>query len=203
MIASGKILWLPEGDIESRHIPWDTEGSTGSRNPAGVRIDPETALKSTVVLACARVLAESMASLPLHLYRYIPTGGKEIARDHPLYHRLRIAPNSWQTSFEWLEQQVLWLALWGNAYNLIVPGNAGFATEIQPLHPSRMKPERLENGRIRYKYRNENGTSETFTQDQIMHVRWLSDDGLEGMVPVELARDAVPTDRLQVHELHR
>lgn len=195
MIASGKILWLPEGDIESRHIPWDTEGSTGSRNPAGVRIDPETALKSTVVLACARVLAESMASLPLHLYRYIPTGGKEIARDHPLYHRLRIAPNSWQTSFEWLEQQVLWLALWGNAYNLIVPGNAGFATEIQPLHPSRMKPERLENGRIRYKYRNENGTSETFTQDQIMHVRWLSDDGLEGMVPVELARDAIALAR--------
>jgi HK97 family phage portal protein len=136
-----------------------------------------------------------MASLPLHLYRYIPTGGKEIARDHPLYHRLRIAPNSWQTSFEWLEQQVLWLALWGNAYNLIVPGNAGFATEIQPLHPSRMKPERLENGRIRYKYRNENGTSETFTQDQIMHVRWLSDDGLEGMVPVELARDAIALAR--------
>jgi HK97 family phage portal protein len=190
MITQSRILWLPNG-AEDRHVSWDDVSPSSTRNPSGVRIDSDTALQSTVVLACARVLAESLAALPLHLYEYLPGGGKAPAKEHPLYRRLHVSPNSWQTAFEWREQQVLWLALWGNAYNLLVPGAAGFATELWPLHPSRMKPERIENGRIRYKYRDENGREETYTQDQIMHIRWLSDDGLEGMVPVELARDAI------------
>lgn len=190
MITQNRILWLPNG-VEERHVAWDDVSPSSIRNPSGLRIDSETSLQSTVVLACARVLAESIASLPLHLYEYLPQGGKAPAREHPLYRRLHVAPNSWQTAFEWREQQVLWLCLWGNSYNLLVPGSAGFATELWPLHPSRMKPERVENGRIRYKYRDENGREETYSQDQIMHIRWLSDDGINGMIPVELARDAI------------
>jgi HK97 family phage portal protein len=190
MIAQNRILWLP-GDAEDRHVSWDDTSPSSSRNPSGIRIDSDTAIQSTVVLACARVLAESLASLPLHLYEYLPGGGKAPAKQHPLYRRLHVAPNSWQTAFEWREQQVLWLALWGNSYNLISPGSAGFATELLPMHPSRMTPERIENGRIRYKYRDEKGREEIYTQDQIMHIRWLSDDGVNGMVPVELAKDAI------------
>lgn len=189
MITNSRILWLPD-DEESRH--WDDAGGSASaRNPAGVRIDSESALESTVVLACARVLAESISSLPLQLYRRLADGGKEIAREHPLYRRLRVAPNSWQTSFEWLEQQVLWACLWGNAYCHIRSGEAGAVDQLIPLHPSRMKVETIENGRLRYRFRNERGTEELFTQDEIFHVRWLSDDGVRGMVPVELARDAI------------
>lgn len=191
-----RILWLPS-DIEMRE--WDEPGRS-SRRPSGVRVTPESSIQSTAVLACVRVLAESVASLPLHLYRYLPNGGKEIAREHPLYRRLRVAPNSWQTSFEWLEQQVFWLGLWGNAYSLIVPGQAGFATELQPLHPSRMQVELIENGKLRYRYRTERGGEETYTQDQIMHVRWLSDDGIRGMVPTEIAEDAIGLAR--ACELH-
>lgn len=190
MITQSRILWLPNG-VEDRHVAWDDMSPSSVRNPSGLRIDSETSLQSTVVLACARVLAESIASLPLHLYQNLAEGGKAPAREHPLYRRLHIAPNSWQTSFEWREQQVLWLCLWGNSYNLLIPGSAGFATELHPLHPSRMTPERIENGRIRYKYRDEHGREETYTQDQIMHIRWLSDDGINGMIPVELARDAI------------
>ena len=188
MIAS-RILWLPDG-TEQRDFGWD--GGASSRNPSGVKIDSDTAIQSTVVLACARVLAESIASLPLHLYRRTTDrAGKTIAREHPLYRRLHTAPNSWQTSFEWREQQVLWLALWGNSYNEIRPGAAGAVSELWPLHPSRMKVERIENGRLRYRFRDEKGTEVIYSQDQIMHIRWMSDDGVNGMVPVELARDAI------------
>ena len=121
MITQNRILWLP-GDAEDRHVAWDDTSHSSGRNPSGIRIDSDTALQSTVVLACARVLAESLASLPLHLYEHLPSGGKIPAREHPLYRRLHVSPNSWQTSFEWREQQVLWLALWGNSYNLLVPG---------------------------------------------------------------------------------
>ena len=189
-MSEQKILWLPAS--EARHFNWDDGGgSIGSRNPSGVRVDPETALRSTVVLACARVLAESIAGLPLQLLRRLPDRGKEIAREHPLYRILHDAPNSWQTSFEWREQSMLHLCLWGNAYSEIRPGAAGAVTELWPLHPSRMKVERIENGRLRYKYREESGSETVYNQDQIMHLRWLSDDGVNGMVPVELARDAI------------
>lgn len=190
--SSTRILWLPTGDVDSRH--WDFESGTAggsNRNPSGVRVDPETALRSTVVLACVRVLATSVAGLPLHLYRRQPDGGKSIAREHPLYRVLHTSPNGWQTSFEFREQLMLHLCLHGNAYVEIRAGSAGFASELLVLHPSRMKVERIENGRLRYKYREDTGGETVYTQDQISHIRWLSDDGVQGMVPVELARDAI------------
>jgi HK97 family phage portal protein len=187
-VSDTRILWLPTS--EARHFGWD-DGSSSRRNPSGIRVDPDTALQSTVVLACARVLAESVAGLPLHLLRRLADGGKEIAREHPLYGILHDAPNPWQTSFEWREQAMLHLCLHGNAYSEIRSGAAGAVTELWPLHPSRMRVEQIENGRLRYKYREENGAETAYTQDQIMHLRWLSDDGIHGMVPVELARDAI------------
>jgi HK97 family phage portal protein len=193
--ASQRILWLP-GD-ESRSMGW--EGG-GNRTAAGIKVNADTALQCTVVLGCIRVLAESVASLPLHLFKRLPGGGKEVAREHPLYKILHDAPNSWQTSFEWREQQMLHLCLHGNSYSELRSGRAGAVSEIVSLHPSRMKCERIENGRLRYRYREESGSETIYTQDQIMHLRWLSNDGVMGMVPIELARDAIALAR--ACELH-
>lgn len=184
---AGRILWLPGGD--QRSLDFDFDGFSG-RSHSGIRITPDNALASTVVLACARVLSETVASLPLHIYRR-GENGKDVAREHPLYSVLHETPNAWQTSFEWREQSMLHLCLYGNAYSEIRSGAAGAVSELIPLHPSRMQVERIENGRLRYKYREPNGSETVYVQDQIMHVRWLSSDGVVGMVPVELARDAV------------
>jgi len=193
MIApANRILWLPEGDARS----WDYE--SGGRNPSGVRIDPESALRATVVLACVRVLSASVAGLPLHLYRRMSGGGKELARDNPLYRVLHDTPNSWQTSYEWRETLMLHLLTHGNAYCEI--RGAGDSRQLIPLHPSRMRVERLENGRLRYTYRETRGSSTVYSQDAIMHLRWLSDDGVNGMVPVDIAGDAIGLARaLEIH----
>ena len=188
MIAQNtRILWLPGAD--ERHWDYESGGFGGGRNPAGVRIDPETALRSTVVLACVRVLSSSVAGLPLHLYRRLPDGGKELARDNPLYRVLHDTPNSWQTSYEWREQIMLHLLTHGQAFVEI--SGAGPQTQLVALHPSRMKVEQIENGRLRYTYREASGSGTVYAQDAIMHLRWLSDDGVNGMVPVELAKDAI------------
>lgn len=198
MIApANRILWLPEGDARS----WDYESggwASGGRNPSGVRIDPESALRATVVLACVRVLSASVAGLPLHLYRRMSGGGKELARDNPLYRVLHDTPNSWQTSYEWRETLMLHLLTHGNAYCEI--RGAGDSRQLIPLHPSRMRVERLENGRLRYTYRETRGSSTVYSQDAIMHLRWLSDDGVNGMVPVDIAGDAIGLARaLEIH----
>jgi HK97 family phage portal protein len=189
MIAqANRILWLPEGD--SRNWDYESGGwASSNRNPSGVRIDAESALRATVVLACVRVLSASVAGLPLHLYRRLAGGGKELARDLPLYRVLHTTPNSWQTSYELREMLMLHLLLHGSAFCEI--RGAGATQQLLPLHPSRMKVDRLENGRLRYTYREDKGSSTVYSQDAIMHLRWLSDDGVNGMVPVEIASDAI------------
>ncbi len=199
MIAPNtRILWLPGDD--SRNWDYESGGwASSTRNPSGVKIDAETALRSTVVLACIRVLSTSVAGLPLHLYRRLPGGGKEIAREHPLYSILHTQPNSWQTSFEWREQMMLHLLTHGFSLDEKVY-SGGQISEIVPLHPSRVKTEQLENYRLRYTYRESSGTSTVYTQDAIFAVRGMSDDGVNGMSMIELARDAIGLARaLEIH----
>lgn len=62
------------------------------------QVNEFTAMQTTTVYACVRILVETLAALPLHLYRYTP-GGKERVYDHPLYHLLHDEPNPEMTSF--------------------------------------------------------------------------------------------------------
>jgi HK97 family phage portal protein len=81
--------------------------------------------------------------------------------------------------------------LYGNAYAEVRPGPSGAVSELWPLHPSRMKVEQLEDGSLRYCYREQNGRETIYRQDQIFHLRWLSNDGVMGMLPITLSRDAI------------
>jgi HK97 family phage portal protein len=103
---------------------------------------------------------------------------------------LHTQPNSWQTSFEWREQMMLHLLSHGFALDEKVY-SGGAISEIVPLHPSRVKTEQLENNRLRYTYREASGSSTVYTQDAVMSVRGMSDDGVNGMSTIELARDAI------------
>ena len=186
----------PESEKGYRII--DLRGTSGdgwtdspSRGPAGVRITPETALQCSTVLACVRLIAENVATVPLHLYRRLVEGGKERAKDLPLYKTINMQPNGWQTSFEMREMLTAHCLLYGNAYAEIRSGKAGAVSELWPLHPSRMKAEQLEDGTLTYCYREPNGTESYYRQDQMFHLRWLSNDGVMGMLPISLSRDAI------------
>ncbi len=66
---------------------------------SGQFVSLERAMRSAAVLACIRILCEDLSAMPLNLYRRTPTGA-QLATDHPLFHLLHNAPNSWQTSTE-------------------------------------------------------------------------------------------------------
>ena len=196
MIAQNenRILWLP-----GEERMWDEDGGS-SRNAAGVRIDATNATQVTAVFACLRILSETVASLPLHVLERLKTGGKREARELPLYRKLHQQPNAWQTSFEWREQAVFHVALWGDAFSELKSGPSGAVDQIVPLHPSRMTVERIENGRLRYKYREERGSETVYSEDQILHVRGPSDDGVHGISLVTECKDAIALAR--ACELH-
>ena len=79
---------------------------------AGKAVNERTAMQTTAVYACVRILAESIACLPLAVYRRWE-GGKEIAYEHPLYFLLHDAPNPEMTSFILRETLMAHLLLWG------------------------------------------------------------------------------------------
>lgn len=60
---------------------------------AGKNVNERSAMQMTAVYSCVRILAEAVAGLPLHLYRYKEDGGKERAIDNNLYHLLHDEPN--------------------------------------------------------------------------------------------------------------
>ena len=82
---------------------------------AGKSVTASTAIQMSTVYACVRVIAETIASLPLHVYQNQGEGSVK-ALDHPLYPILHDEPNSEMTSFVWRETMLAHLLLWGNAY---------------------------------------------------------------------------------------
>lgn len=160
----------------------------------GVEVTPETALQSTAVFACVRVLAETVASLPLPVYRRLPNGGKERAKDYYLYPILHDLPNPEMTSFELRETMMGHLGTWGNAYAEIdLQRGRGRAKELWPLRPDKMRVRRR-NGRLQYVYKlpdNVGGRTVVLPAERILHIRGFGFDGLVGYSPIHLARQAI------------
>ena len=98
-------------------------GSTTSGKP----VNENTSMQMTAVYSCVRILSEAIAGLPLHVYRYNDSGGKEKDLDHPLYRLLHDEPNPEMTSFVFRETLMSHLLLWGNAYAQIIRNEIGRA----------------------------------------------------------------------------
>lgn len=189
MIVEAFLSSVVAGTPSAWHDYWYTPRSGDS----GVTV--ENSIQVTAVLACVRVLAETMAQLPLHL---MVTDGKtrRQAVEQPLYEVLHDRPNSWQTSFEFREMMQAHLALRGNAYALIVPGDRGAVDQLIPLHPDRMQVFLLDgsglaNRRLGYLYRDEQGKQYRLTQDEVFHLRGLSFNGFVGLSVIAAGRNAV------------
>ena len=166
---------------------------------AGKMVNERSAMQTTAVYACVRILAEAIAGLPLHVYRYRSDGGKERIPFHPLYHLLHDEPNPEMTSFVFRETLMSHLLLWGNAYAQIVRNGRGEAIALYPLLPSKMEVNRTQNGELVYKYYrdvdesgiNPKGGYVTLRKDEVLHFPGLGFDGLIGYSPIAMAKNAI------------
>ena len=170
-------------------------GGTTSGKPVNER----TAMQTTAVYACVRILSEAIASLPLHVYQYDDTGGKQRITDHPLYYLLHDEPNPEMTSFVFRETLMSHLLLWGNAYAQIIRDGRGQVLALYPLLPNKMEVSRAPNGELIYAYRrdkeenreNPDSGMVILRRDEVLHIPGLGFDGLVGYSPVAMAKNAV------------
>lgn len=168
------------------------------RSTSGKSVNEMTAMQTTAVYVCVRILSEAVASLPIHVYRY-KDGGKEMVCDHPLYTLLHDEPNPEMTSFVFRETLMSHLLIWGNAYAQIIRNGKGEALSLYPLLPNKMSVERDSNGVLYYvysRYTDENPNMKkmgdiTLRQEDVLHISGLGFDGLIGYSPIAMARNAV------------
>ena len=168
-------------------------GSTSGR-----KVNEHSAMQMTAVYACVRILSESIASLPVHLYQYESEGNKAKALKHPLYHILHDEPNPEMTSFVFRETLMTHLLLWGNAYAQIIRNGKGEVIGLYPLMPNRMTVDRDSNGQIIYQYQMQDSDahtgksgSVTLRPSEVLHVPGLGFDGLVGYSPIAMAKNAI------------
>lgn len=187
---------------QARDKPINTAGSGYSflfgRTTSGKPVNERTAMQTTAVYACVRILAETVASLPLHVYEY-KDGGKELVHDHPLYYLLHDEPNPEMTSFVFRETLMSHLLIWGNAYAQIVRDGSGKVLGLYPLLPNKMDVDRDNRGRIYYVYSRDTNENPMFKDygdiklraEDVLHIPGLGFDGLIGYSPIAMAKNAV------------
>lgn len=150
----------------------------------------EAAMSVSAFHACVRAIAEGVASIPWLLYRET-RDGNVVAKTHPYYRLLHDSPNSYQTSYEFRETLAMNAAIHGNAYALKRYDSRGFVSEMIPIHPVLIDVKTIEGNEIVYDYFDPRGGSGRFTSDEIIHIRYLADNGFLGMSPIRLIRGTV------------
>ena len=165
---------------------------------SGKAVTERSAMQMTAVYSCVRILAEAIAGLPLHVYRYTKDGGKEKAIDHPLYLLLHDEPNPEMSSFVFRETLMTHLLLWGNAYAQIIRNGKNEVVALYPLMPNKMTVDRDENGHLYYTYYR--GGDEAIKNKEyavvlkpsdVLHIPGLGFDGLVGYSPIAMAKNAI------------
>ena len=157
---------------------------------SGKAVNERTAMQTSAVYACVRILAESVAGLPLHVYERTANGSKSTKPSHPLYRLLHDEPNREMTSFVFRETLMSHLLLWGNAYAQIIRDGRGFPIALYPLLPDRMAVDRNESGELVYTYQSDKGQVK-LRRENILHIPGLGFDGLIGYSPIAMAKNAV------------
>lgn len=192
--------WI-RGLFKSRDKPKDSYYFSSpflfGRSISGKSVDETTALQISAVFACCKILAESVACLPLHVYKR-EGDSKTLATEHPLYYLLHDAPNDEMTAYSFKETTMLNLLTSGNTYSKIDYDGHGISG-LYPLQSSRMTVKRDDSNRLVYTYRPSTGENEhmktpteiTFRRQEILHIPALGFDGINGYSPIAMARNAI------------
>ena len=168
------------------------------RTTSGKNVNEMTALQTTAVYACVRILAEAIASLPIHVYKHTDEG-KEQDVNHQLYYLLHDEPNPDMTSFVFRETLMSHLLIWGNAYAQIIRDGRGQVLALYPLLPDRVSVKRDDKGELYYVYQRSEEDNPNFKdkgniilkKSEVLHVPGLGFDGLIGYSPIAMAKNAI------------
>ena len=156
---------------------------------AGMRISPESVKRIGAAQSCTRVISRAIGMFPKKVLTE-STGGKRVAKECPEYKLLSSRPNDRHTAYEFFEMLQAHYELHGNAYAEKKMNRFDVTQQLLPMHPARVTPEVLSNGRMRYRYADPlTSTTRILVQDEVFHLRNWSDDGYVGQSTIAMGSD--------------
>lgn len=176
----GKTIRLSDGAFWGQFV--------GGQSSSGKSVSVDTAMRVSAVWACVRLIAETIATLPLGLYRRLPDGSREMDTSHPLYNVLAVSPNEHMSPVQFWEAMLASMLLRGNAFAQI-HRSAGRVVALSFLLPHRMRLV-TENGSIRYFYSFSDGERE-LQSSEVLHIPAFSLDGRIGLSPISYGADII------------
>jgi HK97 family phage portal protein len=161
-------------------------GPDGYGYSASVEVTEQTALQVSAVWACIRLLSQTVASLPLLVYKKTDKG-RELAPDHWFAQLMENGPNQYQTRYEFWEHQVANLALHGNFYNKKTE-LAGKIRALLPLNPLQTETK-LIGGKVVHLF-SQDGNVAALAAGSVWHAR-MNGDLIVGRSPLQFGRNLI------------
>ncbi len=177
---SGQAVRLSDGGFWSQLF--------GLESSSGKSVTVDRAMKLSAVWACVRIISTSVAGLPLSVYRRMPDGSREDARDAQVHDVIHTSPNDDMTAFQFWQAMVASMLLWGNGYAEI-QRMAGRVVALDFLLPSRVRLDVDESGRLEYWYRSVTGDERQILRGDMLHIPAFSLDGRIGLSAIRYGVD--------------
>lgn len=130
------------------------------------------------VYTCINVRSQTVASLPINVYREGPNG-KESIPDHPAYYPIAQQPNAYMSSANMMMMAMIHADSWGNSYIGINRNGRGVVTSLDPLMPWNCENIQIKDGNAYYYI---NGM--VYPARDVLHFRWWTLDGINGVSPI-------------------
>lgn len=173
---------------------FETWGDLFNHNNAGRTISPDQAMTHSAVYACVRIIAGTIAMLPLHTYFKQGEDRQRLASRMATI--LRNRPNPRMSAVMFWRSIVAQMLLRGNGYAYIQRSREGEVLAIWPVRSNslsvRIGAEGAVRGRLIYSFQLDDGTGIVADQDDVLHfpgtMEW---DGLQAKTPIKAYSDAV------------
>lgn len=180
-------------DINANLAAWQNwlDSGWGSRRKVimGDRINEETALTIPTVLACTKIIAETVGTLPCTLYKPDGRGGRLVADTEDEYYLMHDAPNDNDTACDFHENYLTSLILNGNGYAWTPHNDRGRVIAVWPL-PDRAVNIRVVKGVVTYQtYAITGNESILFNGYDMFHTKVFSRNGINGSSLVRMAAE--------------
>ena len=185
-MAQAIINTLMGGALSNPVQGYYAAGPIGNKNESNISFTDERAMQITAVYACVKIITQTVATLPLHVYEKTATG-RNLVTDHPVHDLFRVSPNNLMTPLDFRQAMTAQLCMWGNAYAFIERNN-GRVTAITPARVGCMTPVRIGN-EVWYDYQTQEGLRR-FSADNILHIKGFGTDGIIGLSPLRYGAQA-------------
>ena len=179
-------MWSPIRSVFGRQQGSGTQdpGPGSYASPSAVLVTEDTARQLSAVWACVRLISQTVASLPIVVYRKGPNG-REVVTDHWFPQMMASRPNSYQTRYEFWEQQIANLAMHGNLYAQKTE-LGGVIRALLPLNPLQVETK-LVAGKVVHILTTD-GKVTVFAAESVWHAR-MNGDLIVGRSPLQFGRN--------------